>query len=328
MANRRQYEIELKAVPAENCKRPIYANRVDITRVAAEDNWSVTSLNVNFGVLLPYSTPDREEQEDSIRKEFAHGEYFISGRDVIAYGGANEPELVYYSVDLKKLIPEEWDFKITKIGKNLRQIGVVAYKPGFLAETDGVHALDASDLRGDDSEQCDTFYRAYYTEDRDAKVQCQRANTHDGDHQSFENDFLYAWNEGGASRSPTLPFGFACQCPYCEKVEPGGNTGVKVCFGCGHWLMLEKQRDDDSFIIGGRHYRPGAGGFGGRKFTVKRNDGTIWKGELFTQGEAPPWMRHRFPDNAEFVQDPKPESKVPAVSWTQLLNDTKIDPVL
>jgi hypothetical protein len=335
MNRQRQREIELTAKPIENCSIPVYANRVDITRLAAAENWSVATLNINFGLnpsgftfgLNASSREEAQAKEDAARKEFANGDYFVSGREVVAYGGKKVPNILYYTLDLKALIPEGWEFKIVKVGKNLRQIGVIAYEQGYLSKTSGAHPLDESDLRNEDAEQCEEHYRAYYRDEIDAKVRCQREDTHVGEHQAFANDFFYNWQAGGASRSPHLPFGFTCRCPYCGQVGAGNETGIKICFTCEHWLSLEKRRDKDSFVIKGRHYRPGAGGFGGRKFTVRRQDDSIWKGELFTQGEVPSWMIGRFPDNAEFVEEQKPAqapSQHAGKSWTQLMKEAEV----
>jgi hypothetical protein len=199
MNRQRQREIELTAKPIENCSIPVYANRVDITRLAAAENWSVTTLNINFGLnpsgftfgLNASSREEAQAKEDAARKEFANGDYFVSGREVVAYGGKKVPNILYYTLDLKALIPEGWEFKIVKVGKNLRQIGVIAYEQGYLSKTSGAHPLDESDLRNEDAEQCEEHYRAYYRDEIDAKVRCQREDTHVGEHQAFANDFFY-----------------------------------------------------------------------------------------------------------------------------------------
>lgn len=293
-------EVELTAKPETEYRFPIYANRVDIKRVASSENWLIASLSVNFGVNISYFADNREANEATAREDFTNGDYFLSGTTLSAWGTYPEGDFTFYTLDLKELIPEGWDFAVTRIGSGLRQIGVIAYVPGFAHELEDVHILDPTDLNAWGDKPCDGFFKDAWG--NKPEVPCQRDLGHLGDHQAIHDERVYNWTaSGSSSASPYLLFGFTCRCPICGEVDAGGNTGLKMCFGCEHWLRLEKERNMDSFIINGRHYMPGKGGFGGQKFKIRRHDGTTWEGELFTQGEVPAWMKDRFLDNAEFV---------------------------
>lgn len=64
----------------------------------------------------------------------------------------------------------------------------------------------------------------------------------------------------------------------------------------------------DRVVIDGEHYviREDAGpirGFGGRRFDIQFFDGrTVTTRNLWHQGTVPAEWRHRYPDNAAFVQ--------------------------
>lgn len=293
-------EVTLTAKAGDDQSFPVYANRVDIMRSATTENYLVASLSVNFGPAITSFSADYEEKSAIAFDIIAQGGLSISNgpaKTLLAHG-PNGTKDAFYSIDLEAFVPEGWDFEVTKIGTRLRQIGIIAYKPGHFEDLRGVHILGNEDLHEAGEELCESVYKAGWGDDT---ADCQRGKGHRGSHQSYERGFDYEWDTGGSSRGHNAPFGFTCRCPYCGHVDAGPATGVKNCFGCDHWLYLEKNRDENSFVIAGRHYRPGAGGFGGWLFNVRRNDGTTWEGELFTQGEVPSWMADRLPDNAEFI---------------------------
>ncbi|WP_157253113.1 hypothetical protein [Nonomuraea typhae] len=74
----------------------------------------------------------------------------------------------------------------------------------------------------------------------------------------------------------------------------------------------ERDRDDPSrrVVVDGTHYVIGKGGkpaehsgFAGRTFNIAFFDGrAVSTKDLWYQGPIPPKWRHRFPDNARFVQ--------------------------
>lgn len=301
MRSRGKREIELVAKPFDNPRYPIYANRVDINRVATAEDWFVATLTVNFGVSVSFFSDDREEKEALAREHFSKGDYLVTGTELLAYGSSLTSDNIFYTVELKDFIPAGWEFEITRVGNSLNRIGINVFKPGMAGELDGVHILDEKDLLTFGTVPCNDVYQDRWLND---STKCQRPEWHLGNHQSIDKGYVYDWKEGeGASRSPYLMYGFTCRCPHCDHVSAGNKSGLSLCFTCEHWLSLEKRKDKDSFVIGGRHYRPGAGGFGGRKFKIRRDDESIWEGELFTQGEVPEWMRDRFPDNAVFVTE-------------------------
>jgi len=96
----------------------------------------------------------------------------------------------------------------------------------------------------------------------------------------------------------------------------------QLCFKCNHWRMNHeldldpKVRGEHKWaVINGHHYviAPPANsnvmfaGFGGSKFKIKFQDGTIVEtSNLWHQGdikEAHPHWRELMPDNAKFVKD-------------------------
>jgi len=334
----RNRSLELTAKKGTYEAYPIYANRVDIERTASTEDWLIVSLTVNFGASIFGFSEDSKEQENLARKAFEAGGLSTSGQTIIAYPNSPADEDVFYTIDISRLIPAGWEYEITRVGKSLNRIGLIAFKPGLIGELESVHILNANDLRNGADETCAEIYEDRWRNDQTG---CQRESGHLGHHQSIDKGYVYDWSTGGgASRSPYLMYGFTCRCPYCGHVAPGGNTGEQVCFTCEHWLSLEKRRDENSFIIGGRHYRPGAGGFGGRKFKVRRNNDSIWEGELFTQGEVPSWMRDRFPDNAQFVTEKREGNEtnsgkvvysgslaeVQSVAWAELRRLSELNP--
>lgn len=85
----------------------------------------------------------------------------------------------------------------------------------------------------------------------------------------------------------------------------------KLCFGCDHWVSLEKIGERSDVVrVGGVHYMIGAGthdgagfkGFGGAQFKIKFVDGREAETRnLWCQGTIPHRFRERMPNNAEFL---------------------------
>jgi hypothetical protein len=89
----------------------------------------------------------------------------------------------------------------------------------------------------------------------------------------------------------------------------------KTCFTCDFWRgHVHNASNPKSLRIEGQHYWLGAGGgdsrwrgHGGREFTIRRLSGElVVTTDLWHQGIIPPHFRERLPDNAAFVQIPKP----------------------
>ena len=93
----------------------------------------------------------------------------------------------------------------------------------------------------------------------------------------------------------------------------------QMCFYCNFWReMLEedsKRSPHTACMIDGTHYVIGPEdseetyfrGFGGRKFTIEFNDGTIvTTTNLWCQGEPEDdYWKEKFPNNAKFVDNLK-----------------------
>lgn len=105
-----------------------------------------------------------------------------------------------------------------------------------------------------------------------------------------------------------------CGCPftlhYAAEVR---NVLLEqgICHGCNHWR--DQMKRSGGLVIEGQHYRAlpasgGSQGFGGREFSIRKLDTgeVIQTRNLWHQGIIPPHFRDRLPDNAEFVETPKP----------------------
>lgn len=87
----------------------------------------------------------------------------------------------------------------------------------------------------------------------------------------------------------------------------------QLCFTCNHWqnqLEADKERGDYKWaVIDGGHYviededdSDPFRGFGGRKFIIIFEDGTIVRTtNLWFQGHIPPEWKEQFPNNATFA---------------------------
>lgn len=113
-----------------------------------------------------------------------------------------------------------------------------------------------------------------------------------------------------------------CTCSICgEKYNPDDYISStkksmienNVCFTCFFWeeqYNIDNTNKDTGVIIDGSHYRicPDNDdayfrGFGGRKFTIRFNDGrVIVTHNLWHQGKIPDgYFRGLMPDNAIFL---------------------------
>lgn len=289
---------ELTAKPNPARKTMLYANRVRNEIIARTDHYSVSEIEVNAGLSYSFfeiTNPKNIADESLFRKAVPiideNGQLLMQTSDLDDW---------YFSIDLSAIIPEGWSASIQRLtdGKP-NSLGLIMFHPDYEHEVAGAHRLTNADLKDFDAEQCtetkmDTFLAQ-------GAFQCGREVGHLGQHQTISTGYSYSWNDSGSSGSPFGAIGFKATCPKCGFVDRGDASGVKTCFLCSFW---EEQRSAGGkrFVIDGQHYRPGAGGFGGRKFKIKENNGEIWTGELFTQGEIPSWLISDFPDTAVFLK--------------------------
>lgn len=121
---------------------------------------------------------------------------------------------------------------------------------------------------------------------------------------------------------PTLPFNKhhnsyenvpPYNCVVCGKEETAhyfDNKSMvenKLCFTCQFWTEYVA-KEKNSIRIDGNHYMVGSAttphrynGFGGRKFRIRKNDGTVIETcDLWSQGPISEHFRDKLPDNAEF----------------------------
>lgn len=290
-------EKEYRAVGHPAASFGIYANRVNIDYSVREERYVIANVSVNFGPNSSHAQEDAKEVESLKKAMIADGTFWLEGSTL--YAGISDAGVIFYTIDFTGLIPEGWVVSLTHIGGRLREIGLAMAHPEFSHTIDHVRILSNDDLHEPEEAICgDSEPKNFLSKDENRI--CQRSANHLGNHQVFDEDFKINWNRGGAGRSHLLPFGLKASCSYCGEVRPGPMSGIRTCSTCEYWLQQASERTG-SFVIDGTHYRPGKGGFGGSVFTVERLDGTLWKGELFTQGPVPSWMRDIFPDTAKFV---------------------------
>ena len=109
----------------------------------------------------------------------------------------------------------------------------------------------------------------------------------------------------------------------------------QLCFTCNHWqnqLEADKERGDYKWaVIDGGHYviapedeKTRFRGFGGQKFIIIFEDGTVVRTtNLWFQGHIPEEWKSQFPDNAVFADNRKwqkigdCEYLAPSISTTQ-----------
>ena len=94
---------------------------------------------------------------------------------------------------------------------------------------------------------------------------------------------------------------------YSGKFE--NICGLNNCFGEKFWRIIVDEKDEHVFINGGSYFiedenKGGFRGFDGRKFRIRKNDGTeIVTTNLWYQGQVPDNFKDILPDNAEFVRE-------------------------
>jgi len=107
------------------------------------------------------------------------------------------------------------------------------------------------------------------------------------------------------------------KCVECgESVNSDSCFGGKdmesrqLCFNCNFWLGKLPLTNRHVVIDGGLYFIGNEDkgeifrGFGGRKFTIKRNNGEIIKTtNLWHNGKIPDRFKDKFPDNAEFMTE-------------------------
>lgn len=296
-------EKEYRAVGHPATAFGIYANRVSVDYSVRDERYVVANVSVNFGPNSSYGREDTKEVESLKNAMIANGTFWLEGSTL--YAGISDAGVIFYTVDFTGLIPEGWVVSLTHIGGRLREIGLAMAHPEFSHTIDHARILSNDDLHEPEETICGEPEPKNFLSKGENRI-CQRGANHLGNHQAFDKDLKVNWNRGGSGRSHLLPFGLKASCSYCGEVRPGPLSGIRTCSTCEYWLEQAAERKA-SFVIEGTHYRPGKGGFGGTVFTVERLDGTMWKGELFTQGAVPSWMRNIFPDTARFV--PQGESQ-------------------
>ena len=85
--------------------------------------------------------------------------------------------------------------------------------------------------------------------------------------------------------------------------------GLGNCFHEKFWRIIADEKDEHVFINGGSYYiedenKGGIRGFDGRKFRIRKNDGTeIVTTNLWYQGQIPDNFKDILPDNAEFIRE-------------------------
>jgi hypothetical protein len=91
-----------------------------------------------------------------------------------------------------------------------------------------------------------------------------------------------------------------------EKMEE-----KQLCFSCNFWQeFVEYDRPEPRYIIEGEHYivlpeepRTSLRGYGGKKFTIETDNGSIlFTTNLWHQGTVPEHFRDRLPNNAKFIK--------------------------
>lgn len=282
-------------------KEDYFANGVSLASATHAKGWSAYRLTVNSGV----SSLFREKKphcEEFLRRSMLHAG--VEGSVLTVYSNGT----AFYHVDIANLLTEvtsEHEVEAL-VGYGTRQVIVVVTEKSFAGQRP---FFFTSSVLNPDSEPACTATDT----DRTFKVadQCQRPDGHAGDHQSLrapqpKPSFAYAtFSRGGAMRSWEQLFGIPTPCAKCGFILEGDGDVSRdsLCFGCSFWKTQKENERDNAFVIDGHHYRPGQGGFYGRKFKVRRHDGTLWQGELFTQGQIPAHLREEFPDNAVFVTD-------------------------
>lgn len=286
-------DLKLPAVINEELQGFIAHDR-RVETVARTENYHVMTLEGYSGFSLGAS-------RDSVAEE-AHLESIPLIVDGTLQVRSADQSILYYTADLSPVLPEGWEGVVTQLNNHSpNNYGLTVFHPDHADEIQSVHVLSAEDFREPGTPQCDSILQSSFLPG--TVVVCDREKAHQGQHQSISGGSFHSWTRGGSSAS-VPPYGFKNICRYCGAVDTGDATGENVCFFCNFWLD-QHAAGGKRFIINGRHFRPGQGGFGGAKFIIERNDGTKWEGELFTQGEIPAFFKHLFPDNAKWAAESK-----------------------
>lgn len=299
---------ELEAFLGESLSdEDYYVNKARVDKINKQDEWTAFNISLNAGHRFSFGSDAQEaERKKLLERKILTVEVDEDEKTVRLISGA---DTVVYTVDISELLAQKTPEQVVEayVGFGARQLVVLLIsndidlyphfqRPYFLSSADlNPNGLPECATRDYDS----TFRREYF---------CQRPEGHLGEHQVLTNEIgsyaQHIFSKDGASRSWEWMFGLPTPCKECGFILDGSS---EVCFTCSYW-SAQKVANKDSFIIGGVHYRPGKGGFGGRTFEIERTDGTKWSGELFTQGKIPPHFRDRFPDNAVFLNTASPTS--------------------
>ena len=288
----------LEAVLNKELGPLFFANRVSGANggfIESAEHYKVIHLSVNCGVSRPFGEQSLEFM--AVEALFAQAVPFVDGSTLTVE--SHDRRTLYYTIDLTPVTPEGWVVRSQRLNdRKPNSFGITISQLGYEQETEGAHQFTNEDFRAAGTEQCPSMGSGHFHPEGS---RCERETGHLGSHEAIDEDgtFHYWEVEGALNSDPNGLFGFKNSCPLCGFVTAGGKRGDNKCSKCSYWLM--QLEHPGAFVINGRHYRPGKGGFGGRTFTIQRSDGSTWKGELFTQGEVPSWMRNLFPDNGAFV---------------------------
>lgn len=269
-----------------------YANRVDLVQRLATDHWSLWHLNVNAGVSTLGLSEPSPEQQALVDLRNATVVMEDKSKTLVVNSGSRELMIldiasVYANTSASQM------FRV-QFGLRFNEIIILAVDKDYSGPLP--YFLGSTDLNPGGVATCSKVYTASMAR---AKSQCQRIAGHKGQHQFFNERGYGHFDTSGGMFTPRSVFGLPGYCQHCGYMVATNGQSEVTCFTCGHWLrILNEHGNKTRFIVNGRHYMPGAGGFYGRIFKVLRNDGTRWEGQLFTQGEIPEHLRHLLPDNA------------------------------
>lgn len=276
-----------------------YARDFKVKPVAEGDHYKALRLSGNCG--YEHSQLQKPEDEQQWREVKARRKVHLNGAELQCKSANN---IVFYSADLSDLLPEaNWKIRLHHLREDV--FGVVFYHPDFENECSDIRSLNQEDFRPAGTPQCDSSHRVTSGANMGEMVPCEREADHRGMHQAISGQRIIDWSPAYSCEKGLDDFGFVIPCAHCGYmlVRTEQDKG-KPCLECDFWLQQYEHGGKNQFIIDGRHYRPGKGGFGGRTLHVTRKDGSKWSGELFTQGAIPEGFKDLLADNAVF-SDPE-----------------------
>lgn len=271
-----------------------YANRVDVEKRLVADHWSVWHLKVNANVSTLGFKPLTPEQSALIDLQNVIAVIDSATKTLAVKNGDRELMVL----DIAQVYANMGAQQVLRVHFGLRfnEIIILAVDEDYTGPLP--YFLGSTDLNPSGLSTCSEIHVNSLTQE---KSQCQRPVGHKGRHQFYTKRGYGNFDRGGSAFCSQSSFGFPGYCQHCGYMVTTNGQIEVTCFSCGHWLrMLKECGNEQRFVVKGRHYMPRTGGFYGHKFKVRREDGSLWTGELFTQGEVPAHLRHLFPDNAVF----------------------------